>query len=91
VSAVSHAPGPQRPVTIDAVAVFVVLLLIVQMWLLTATLDSYLGGHRDVALPAFVASTALFFLGLGLYGLVLRIDRASAADDQKEAEGPWLI
>jgi hypothetical protein len=53
----------------------VILVLMVQMWLLTATLESYLAGHHGVAAPALISSLVLFgFCGF-LYRLVLRIDR----------------
>ncbi len=32
------------------------MLLIVQIWLLSATLESYLAGHRDAAVPGFALS-----------------------------------
>ena len=34
--------------------VLIVILLVVQIWLFSATLDAYLAGHRTVALPAAV-------------------------------------
>ncbi len=60
---------------IDAALTLIVVLLIVQVWLLTATLESYLAGHRDVVLPGLVASAVLVLACLGLYGFVRRIDR----------------
>ena len=42
--------------------IFVIILLITQMWLLTATLESYLAGHVDVALPGMLVSGILFWL-----------------------------
>jgi hypothetical protein len=50
------------------------LLLIVQMWLLTATLESYLAGHHETAWPAVVISGILFIVCVGLYLFVARID-----------------
>jgi len=60
---------------IDAAAALVVILLAIQMWLLTATLDAYLGGHVETALPAAIASGVLFAACAGLYGFVQRLDR----------------
>jgi hypothetical protein len=31
-----------------------VVLLMVQIWLLAATLDAYLGGHRDIVVPGTI-------------------------------------
>ena len=50
------AEGVASSLAIDAALLFVVILLITQMWLLTATLESYLAGHIDVALPGLVTS-----------------------------------
>ena len=51
-----------------------VILLMVQIWLLTATLESFLAGHRETALPAALISAPLFLACLGLYALVDRMD-----------------
>jgi hypothetical protein len=64
----------RRRTVIDAAVFFVVILLMMQMWLLTATLESYLAGHHDAALPSVVVSGVLFSGCLGLYRLVQRID-----------------
>ncbi len=59
---------------IDGAMVLIVVLLIVQMWLLTSTLETFLAGHRDAALPAAIISAFIFFFCLGLYVFVDRID-----------------
>lgn len=53
----------------------IVVLLMVQIWLLTATLDSYLAGRHSAALPAAIISAAVFACCFGLYLFVERIDR----------------
>ncbi len=53
----------------------IVVLLMVQIWLLTATLDTYLAGRHGAALPAVVISAAIFACCFGLYLFVERIDR----------------
>jgi hypothetical protein len=59
---------------IDAAMVLIVVLLIVQIWLLSATLESFLAGHRDAAVPGAIISGVLFLACLGLYLFVVRID-----------------
>ncbi|HYM10196.1 MAG TPA: DUF6755 family protein [Bryobacterales bacterium] len=59
---------------IDGAIVLIVVLLIVQMWLVTATLESFLDGHGDVALPAAVISGLLFLACFALYAFIARID-----------------
>jgi hypothetical protein len=58
----------------------IVLLLVVQMWLLTATLESYLAGHHEAALAGAVISAILFAACGGLYLFVGRVDRKSRDD-----------
>jgi hypothetical protein len=53
----------------------IVILLIVQIWLLTATLDSYLSNRQGAAVPAAIISGVLFLFCFGLYLFVERIDR----------------
>ena len=83
----------RRRVAIDAAMVMVILVLMVQMWLLTATLESYLAGHHGIALPGFLSSLALFAVCGVLYRLVLRIDRIKDREQASErvSSGPWKI
>jgi hypothetical protein len=78
-------------VAVDAAAGFIIVLLVVQMWLLTATLESSLAGHDDVTLPAFVASFMLFLAGVAVYAFIGRLDRQRDIDERQSGEGPWLI
>ena len=50
------------------------ILLIVQIWLLSATLESFLRGNRHTALPAAIFSGVMFLISLGLYAFVDRLD-----------------
>ncbi len=81
----------KRRVAIDAALLFVVVLLITQMWLLTATLESYLAGHRDAALPGFIISALLFLVCFALYRFVVRLDRAPEREEERHGLGPWDI
>lgn len=65
----------RRITALDGTAALLILLLIVQVWLLSATLDAYLAGHSDAALPGAVCSGLIFAASAGLYGFVQRIDR----------------
>lgn len=53
----------------------IVVLLMVQIWLLTATLDSYLSNRHQAAVPAAFISAVIFLFCFGLYLFVERIDR----------------
>jgi len=68
-------PPQNRGLTaIDGAMVLVIVLLIVQIWLLSATLESYLAGHKEAAIPGAIISAVLFLACLGLYRFVAQID-----------------
>jgi hypothetical protein len=70
----SNPPQKRGLTAIDGAMVLIVILLIVQIWLLSATLESYLAGHREAALPGAIISGILFAACLALYRFVDRID-----------------
>jgi len=68
-------PPQTRGLTAIAGAMsLIVILLIVQIWLLSAALESFLSGKLHTALPAAVFSGVMFLICLGLYAFVDRID-----------------
>ncbi len=60
----------------------IVVLLMMQIWLLSATLDSYLAGRHGAALPAALISAVAFSFCFGLYLLVERIDQQGRRRDR---------
>ncbi len=56
----------QRTVVVYGVICFAVIMVVLQLWLLTATLNAYLGGDDSVVWPALGVSVALLLLNLGL-------------------------
>ena len=56
----------QRTTVISGVLCFVLILVVLQLWLLTATMNAYLGGDDGVVWPALGASAACLALNLGL-------------------------
>jgi hypothetical protein len=89
--AVSNAARRKRRVAVDAAMILIIILLMTQMWLLTATLESYLAGHHDVALPGMLVSAVLFLACAALYWLVIRLDRSPEAEEEPHGLGPWNI
>ncbi|MBZ5664874.1 MAG: hypothetical protein LAO30_09750 [Acidobacteriia bacterium] len=68
-------PPKARGLTAIAGAMaLIVVLLIVQVWLLSAALESFLAGNHHTALPAAVFSGVMFLICLGLYLFVDRVD-----------------
>jgi len=76
---VNLEPSKQRRglVAIDGAMALIVVLLIVQIWLLNATLEAFLAGHHNVALPAAIFSGLLLASCLALNAFVDRVDRDS--------------
>ena len=66
----------RRKTALDGVVALVILLLIVQVWVLSATLDAFLAGHRDAVLPGAITSAILFAATAGMYWFAHRIDSA---------------
>ena len=70
----SQPPQSRGLTAIDGAMVLIIILLIVQIWLLSATLESYLAGHREAAVPGAIISAILFAACFALYRFVDRID-----------------
>jgi hypothetical protein len=66
----------QRTTIVYGMLAFVVMLVILQIWLLTATMNAYLGGDDAVVWPAAGASLGCLLLNLGLLRYLGRLTRA---------------
>jgi hypothetical protein len=49
--------------------------VVLQLWLLSATMNAYLGGDRSVIWPAALVSLACFALNAGLLRYLFAIER----------------
>ena len=69
----SHFARSQRMTIVSGILFAVIILIILQLWLFTATVNAYLGGDRGILLPAALVSILCLGLNLGLlrylYGL----------------------
>jgi hypothetical protein len=65
----------QRQTIVYGMLAFVLILVILQLWLLTATMNAYLGGDEPIVWPAAMASLACFALNLGLLRYLARLER----------------
>ena len=71
----NELPPQNRGLTAIAGAMsLIAILLIVQIWLLSAALESFLNGNHHSALPAAIFSGVLFLICLGLYAFVDCVD-----------------
>jgi hypothetical protein len=65
----------QRTTIVNGMLAFVLMLVVLQLWLLTSTMNAYLGGDESVIWPAAMASLACLLLNAGLLRYLYRIDR----------------
>jgi len=56
---VNRDDNKQGLVVVDAALALIAIVLIVQMWLLSATLEAFLAGRRSVVIPAAIVSALL--------------------------------
>lgn len=64
----------QRMTIVTGMLVFVMILVVLQLWLLTASVNAYLGGDQSIVLPALGASLLCFALNAGLLRYLYRIE-----------------
>jgi len=65
----------QRTTIVYGMLAFVMMLVVLQLWLLTATMNAYLGGDESVVWPAAFASLFCLALNAGLLRYLYVIDR----------------
>ena len=65
----------QRMTIVNAILALVVLIVILQLWLLTATMNAYLGGDTGTVVPAAVGSLACLGLNTGLLWYLFGLDQ----------------
>ena len=72
----------QRMPIVHGMLAFVLILVVLQLWLLTATMNAYLGGDDAVVWPAAFASLFCFLLNLGLLRYLGRLERSQPGEDR---------
>jgi uncharacterized protein DUF6755 len=65
----------QRTTVVYGMLAFVLMLVVLQLWLLAASMNAYLGGDESVVWPAAFASLACLLLNAGLLRYLSQIDR----------------
>jgi hypothetical protein len=65
----------QRTIIINGMLVFVLIVVILQLWLLTATMNAWLGGDETIVWPGLAVSAGGLALNLGLFIYLGRLDR----------------
>ena len=66
----------QRMTIINGMLVFVLMVVVLQLWLLTATMNAWLGGDESIVWPGVAVSAGGLALNAGLFGYLRRLERA---------------
>jgi hypothetical protein len=65
----------QQATIFNGINLIVTLLVVLQLWLLTATMNAWLGGDSSIVWPAALASLACFALNLFLLRRVFYLQK----------------
>ena len=64
----------QKSTIVFGILCFVLMIVVLQLWLLTATMNAFLGGQEGVVVPAAIASIVCFALNAGLLSYIYRLE-----------------
>jgi hypothetical protein len=64
----------ERTIIVSGILCIVLTLIVMQLWLLTATMNAWLGGDETVVWPAAAVSSGCFLLVAGLLWYLFRLD-----------------
>jgi hypothetical protein len=65
----------QRVTIIAGIAAFQTIIVLLQLWLFTVTMETFLAGHQETELPAALASLVCFALNGGLFFYLRGLER----------------
>lgn len=65
----------QRNTIISGILAIVLVIVVLQLWLFSATMDAYLRNDVQLLFPAALASGGCFLLNLGLLWYLYALDR----------------
>lgn len=65
----------ERGMIVTGILCVVLILVVMQLWLLTATMNAFLAGDETIVWPAAFASLACFGLNAGLLVYLYRLDQ----------------
>ncbi len=72
----ARADRQSRMGVVSGILTIVLILGLMQLWLLTATMNAFLGGDHAVAWPALGASAVCLLLNLGLLRYLYSLERS---------------
>ena len=65
----------QKTTIVFGILSIVLMMVVLQLWLLTATMNAFLAGQERVVVPAAAASIVCFALNLGLLSYIYKMER----------------
>lgn len=65
----------QQTTIVHGIMSLVLILVVLQLWLLTATMNAFLGGDETVIVPAALASLVCLALNGGLLWYLYRLEK----------------
>jgi hypothetical protein len=65
----------QRMAIVNGILVIIILIIILQLWLFTATMNAFLGGDYAILVPAALVSLFCLALIVGLIWYLYQLDR----------------
>ena len=65
----------QKMTIVFGILSVVLIIVVLQLWLLTATMNAFLGGEESVVIPAAIASLVCFALNAGLLRYIYLMER----------------
>lgn len=65
----------QKMTIVYGILCIVLVIVVLQLWLITATMNAFLGGEDSVIVPAAIASAVCFALNAGLLRYVYLMER----------------
>lgn len=71
----SHFARSQRMMIVMGILCFVIIMVVLQLWLFTATMHAYLSGDDAILWPAALASLACLALNAGLLWYLYALER----------------
>ena len=71
----------QRTTIVNGMLVFVLIVVILQLWLLTATMNAWLGGDDSIVWPGAAVSAGGLALNVGLLVYLRRMERTRTGEE----------
>ena len=65
----------QKTTIVFGILAVVLMMVVLQLWLLTATMNAFLAGQERVIVPAAIASIICFALNAGLLSYIYKMER----------------